>query len=328
VFAFSINVFARNWTRVKIPGAVCGDGLPYSVFVDQKKNSKKLLIEFMGGGVCWSQETCWGKNFRTWIHPIPEVPAFSFMTSDFWAYSNHPFVDDSAIYFPYCTGDVFSADHEAEYGGVLPTYHKGYSNIVLAMQYLAQNRFIPFNKLERVTVWGASAGAIGALVHLQNIEPYLSATSKKIAMIDSAGLHFGPTFWHKFTEQLFSDFQTSFTSLGLPIDYNDGFLAPKMGPVFQSLSNWNIGIMQATRDEVMSNVFGDISPEEHQSLVLSDRGIASVAKNYSNVKTWISKSYMHTFLLLRSTSYVEDMEQRSALTFVEQVVNNATVLND
>lgn len=326
VLSFSFNVFARDWTRVKIPGAVCGDGLPYSVFVDQKKNSKNLLIEFMGGGACWSQETCWGKNLKTWLHPIPKLPAFSFMTSDSWSSAVHPFIEDSAIYFPYCTGDVYSADHQVNYSK-LTTYHRGYKNIVLALEYLNKKSDVPFKSLERVTVWGASAGAIGALVHLQNIEPYLSASAKKIAIFDSPGLHFGPTFWHKFTNQQFSDYSKTFSSLGLDIDYNDGFIAKSMGPVFQRMSNWNIGVLQATKDRVMSSVFGNISAEDHEQLVLSDQGLPAIAKNYPHVKTWVSNSAMHTFLILKSSSDLEDIEKRSAVKFVEEVVNSATVLN-
>lgn len=320
------TAFARNWDRVRIPGAVCGDGLPYYVFVDQKKDSKNLLIEFMGGGACWSNDTCWSPlNIRTWIHPIPEVPMFSYMTSDFWLYSQHPFVDDSSVYFPYCTGDVFAGDHVGYYDPK-PVHHTGYRNIVMALDHLSKEKIIPFKKMEKVVVWGASAGAIGALVHLENIESYTAKKSKKIAIIDSAGLHFGSTFWHKFTPELFNDYKKTFARLGLEIDYDDGFLAPKMGPVFEKLSHWNLGFMQSTRDEVMSNVFGEILPADHEQLVLSNQGISSVALNYPHVKTWISRSHMHTFLLLKTSSSFEDEQQRSAMDFVDELLASSKVL--
>lgn len=319
---FAQATYARNWEKIKIPGAVCGDGLPYQVFVDKKADTKNLLIEFMGGGACWSDQTCWGLNFRTWIHPIPEAPFFSYMTSDYWGWSTHPFRGDSAIYLPYCTGDVFSADHVANYDGK-KVHHQGYRNVVMAFAYLKEKNIISFKDLERVTVWGASAGAIGVLVHLNNLEPYFAKETVKIAVIDSAGLHFGPTFWQKFTPELFSDYQQTFAKIGLNVTADDGFLAPNMGPVFSKLSNWTIGILQATRDEVMSTVFGDIAPRDHRRLILSNQGLPAVAKNYANVHTWVSDSDMHTFLLLKSSSYMDDMENKSAINFVNQLVYNA-----
>lgn len=333
IFAFvslvTQTTFARNWDRVEIPGAVCGDGLPYSIFVNKKADSKNLLVEFMGGGACWDFGTCFGVDLsgiklRTWMHPLPEVPFYSYLTSDMMFWNDHPFKDDSAIYLPYCTGDVFAADHVADYSG-FKTYHQGYRNIVATFQYLAQKNILKFSEVERLTAFGASAGAIGALVHLKNIEPYFPR-AKKIAIIDSAGLHFGPTFWNKFTPRLVGDFTQAFASAGLTLNPNDGFVAQYMGPVFANLKQWNIGIMQATRDQVMSTVFGEISPEEHRRLVLSDRGIVAVAKNYPNTSVWISDSDMHTFMLLRSTSHKEDMENESAINFVNSVVESSILL--
>ena len=323
------SAFARSWDRIEIPGAVCGDGLPYSVFVDKKAKSKNLLIEFMGGGVCWDFGTCYGVdlngiNFRTWMHPMIEVPFYSYMTSNIWLYSDHPFKSDSAVYLPYCTGDVFSADHKANYEGV-PAYHQGYRNVLMTMAYLKKKNILNFSQTERLTVWGASAGAIGALVHLKNIEPHFPK-AQKIAIIDSAGLHFGKNFWHKFTPQLFGDFSKSFASLGLQLNYNDGFVAQHMGPVLGGFKQWTIGIMQSTRDQVMSTVFGDITPEDHRELVLSDSGIAAVARPYPNTSVWVADTQMHTFLLLRSSSQIPSMQEESAINFVNGIVAKSALI--
>lgn len=314
---------ARNWNRIEIPGAVCGDGFPYSVFVNKKANSKNLLVEFMGGGACWDFSTCYGVdlngiNFKTWMHPMPEVPFFSYMTSDMMFWDDHPFNDDSAIYLPYCTGDVFSADHVANYSGV-SAYHVGFRNVIATFQYLAQRNILNFGSVDRLTVYGASAGAIGAMVHLKTIEPYFSR-AKKIGIIDSAGLHFGPTFWNKFTAQLVGDFSKAFAHAGLILNPNDGFVAQYMGPVLANLRQWNIGIMQSTRDGVMSTAFGEITPEDHRRLVLSNRGIVAVARNYPNTSVWINDTGQHTFMLLRSTAQLESMAKSSAIAFVKQVV--------
>lgn len=313
---------ARNWNRVEIPGAICGDGLPYSVYVNKKTSTNNLLIEFMGGGACWDFESCYGLSISTWMHPIVEVPFYSYLTSDIKLVSDHPFVKDSAIYFPYCTGDVFSADHVANYKG-LAAHHQGYRNVVMAFAYLKQKNILNFSQVERLTVWGASAGAIGALVHLNNIEPYFPR-AQKIAIIDSAGLHFGPTFWKKFTPELLNDFSKAFGRIGLVLNPEDGFVAKDMGPVLAGLKNWTVGIMQSTKDVVMSVGFGDISPEDHRKLVLSNQGIASIAAPYFNTSVWINDSATHTFLLQPESLCKEDMLARqSALNFVDQLVEKS-----
>jgi hypothetical protein len=59
---------AHEWTRIKIPGAKCGDGRDYEIFID-KKSESNWIFEFTPGGVCWSASTCYGPNLRTWIFP-------------------------------------------------------------------------------------------------------------------------------------------------------------------------------------------------------------------------------------------------------------------
>ncbi|MFN3455252.1 MAG: pectin acetylesterase-family hydrolase [Pseudobdellovibrio sp.] len=326
IFVLSITVlttttaFARDWKAVRIPDAQCGDGLPYYVFVDKKKHSKNLLIEFMGGGACWSLDTCYGPNLRTWVHPIPEVPAFSYLTSDFGSWSEHPFKYDSAIYFPYCTGDVHSGNHVAKYGP-LKTYHTGYSNVQKAFYYLTKKKIISFKNKEKLTVWGASAGAIGALVHLKTIEPYVDPATKKYAIIDSPGLHFGKNFWHKFSDRLQTDYQATFLGLGVGIDLNDGLIAPKLPGLLNGLKTWKLGFLQSTKDAVMSTVFGEISAEDHKALLESDQGLPAVVRPYENIKIWLQDSSKHTFLLTKSSAETVSVEGLSAIDFVHAVVD-------
>lgn len=328
IFAFAFTVlitqtsFARNWDRIEIPGAYCGDGLPYAVFVSKKANPKNLIVEFMGGGACWNFETCYSFQFAAWMHPIIEVPFYSYLTSDVMFFSQHPFTNDSAIYMPYCTGDVFSGNHTANYSGLAANHH-GFRNVITTFQFLHKKNMMNFSQVERLTVWGASAGAIGAMVHMKTLEPYFSR-AKKIGIIDSAGLHFGPNFWKKFTKQQVNDFTQAFARSGLVLNPNDGFVAKSMGPVFANLKSWTLGIMQSTRDGVMSAGFGDISPDNHRKLVLSNQGIAAVAKPFINTSVWITDSDEHTFLLKPDTIAEQDMFNRqTAMDFVNQIMRKS-----
>ncbi|MBC7539012.1 MAG: hypothetical protein H7281_09340 [Bacteriovorax sp.] len=310
-------VSARDWKRLYIPGAKCGNGSEYSIFIDLKSPTD-LVIELMQGGACWSASTCYGPNLRTWMYPIPEVPAFSVLSSESplaSKWKNH-----SYIYFPYCTGDVFAGNHEASYFPLNTTYHYGAKNIELTFDYLVKNKIIDFKNLNDVLLWGASAGAIGSLVHTKTLDQYLRPTGvHKIVVADSAGLHFGQKFWHKFTPETYQDFETAFAVIGLKINKDNGLISKGLPKVFETLSDWQIGILQGTRDIVMSLVFGDISPEEQEINILGPYGVEKLATNYSNVETWIKKTYMHTFLVIPESAAFKSEKNESAIDFIYRV---------
>lgn len=306
---------ARTWEKIEIPGAFCGNGEPYSVFLDHK-DTDKLLIEFMGGGACWSEGTCYGSSPLTQLTPLQMAEA-TVMNDD--SKAGNPWNQHTAIFMPYCTGDVHAGFHIAFYKPAVALYHSGYTNTVLTFAYLKQKNLVNFPALTDVTLWGYSGGAIGAFLHTDTLNPYLSANTRKTLIADSPGLHFGKTFWQKFPQQLNHDYAESFARIGLVYSLDDGFLAPLMGPVFLKLNDWNIGILQSTQDMVMSIIFGNISPQEHRRLVLGPQGIAAIAKNYANVKTWIADTITHTFLVRSQTAVYKDMLGETAWDFAVRV---------
>lgn len=307
---------ARTWDRIQIPGAYCGDGSPYSVFLDRRR-SDKILIEFMGGGACWNESTCKDLSNKTWVSKMPNLPAYSYMTADF---VSHPWTNHTALFFPYCTGDVFAGKHVAHYGASgLTIWHVGYTNIILTLKYLHDLGYLNFAGVRDVTLWGASAGAIGALTQARNIEAAFPAATQWTLLADSPGLHFGDYFFDKFSDQMRTDFKDAFGAIGLVYPEHSGFVAPYMGPVFETLNRWHIGVLQATRDIVMSLGFGELAPIEHERRILSSGGIPTIARPYSNVSVWISRSYMHTFLLVPYATEMENEEQVSAIQFATRV---------
>lgn len=288
------SVHARQFERVTIPGAKCGSGLPYSVFVDMK-NTKKLAIEFMGGGACWSASTCYGPAISTWLFPMPKLPHYSVFTLE--DEEKSPVHDHSLVYFPYCTGDVFAANHTARYAWGMKVHHHGKKNVERALDYLIKQGYIDFNQVEDFVLYGMSAGSLGAFANLPELDALLKPGVPRTFIADSPGMHFGDTFWHKFTPELFRDFKKTFERLGLEIDYNEGNVAYKMAKVCEKWSHWNFGIMQASRDFVMSLIFGEISQKDHEKAILSDTGILNTIKDSTNCSTWIPKASRHTFLL-------------------------------
>lgn len=304
---------ARKWKKVAIPGAKCGDGMPYKVFVDLKSKSK-LALEFMGGGACWSTATCYGPNLRAWVHPLPRIPNFSTLTTGKSFLNNH-----SLVYFPYCTADVFAGRHVAKYGLGAKVHHKGFSNVEKALEYLSTTKKINFEKVDDVTLYGASAGAIASLIHSKTINPYLRTDIKKTILADSAGMHFGKEFWEKFSPEQIADFEHSFSALGFKPDFTDGFIAKNLKYTCEELADWNIGFLQGSQDVIMSAVFGNISPKKHEELIFSENGLASL--NFSSLcSTWVKRTKMHTFLL---TGKSADMSINgvSAYDFANKIYN-------
>ncbi|KHD89116.1 MAG: hypothetical protein OM95_04615 [Bdellovibrio sp. ArHS] len=315
IILFSSLTQARTWQKIDIPGAHCGNGEVYSVYLSHK-DSDKLLIEFMGGGACWSEGTCYGSSPLTRLTPLPGDPQTTVLAQES---SKNPWSRHSALFFPYCTGDVFAGTHEAHYKPGVTLYHTGYTNVEAALAHLSYQGLISFQDLRDVTVWGWSAGAIGAFLHTETLRPYLNSNTRRTLIADSPGLHFGKNFWRKFTPQLTQDYLNQFAKIGLLASVDDGFIAPLMGPVFLRLDQWELGILQSTKDMVMSMVFGNITPEAHRSLVLGPSGIAAIAAPYSNVKTWIADVVTHTFLQREQTASVKDMKGETAWDFALRV---------
>lgn len=312
----SINLYAANWHVITIPGAKCGNGEPYNVLI-QKRNSKKLLVEFMGGGACWDRDSCF-KRFTVfpWLGNYPVIDSYSvFTTND---PNINPFVNHSKIYFSYCTADVHAGEHLAVYDG-LEVYHYGAKNIRLAFDYLAKEGLLNFSQFEELAIYGASAGGIASLTHGKFIEGYLEKANKKTMIVDSPGLHFGESFWHKFGPQMLDDFKKTFSRNGLEIDVDDGVVSRKMAPVLERYEDWQIGIIIGLRDIVMTEAFGDISQEDHKELVLGPDGLPSIARPYPNIHFWLRDTAFHTFLLTRLSAAFRSDDGQSVFDFVHSI---------
>jgi len=319
VFLFVFTANAHEWKNIKIPGAKCGDGKDYSIFI-QTKSQNKILVEFMGGGVCWDYNSCFENvSIFPWLHPYPLINSYSVATSN--NSKINPFKEHSKIYFPYCTGDVHSGNHLSQYKDK-KVYHYGKRNIDLAVQYLKDNSILSLDNYKELVIYGTSAGGIASLVHGKNIETLFPNLDKKFMIVDSPGLHFGENFWKKFDESMFKDFDQAFINVNLYIDYNDGFVAKKMAPVLDLYNDWTIGFIYGLKDQVMSEVFGEISKEKHKELILSSEGLPAVAKDFKNIHFWLGDTSMHTFYLSRYTARMKSIYGETVEKFISDLYYN------
>ncbi|MCP4675738.1 MAG: pectin acetylesterase [Deltaproteobacteria bacterium] len=186
-----------KWVKVDIPGAVCGNGTQYKIFVMRANaiwdvilgNNKNLTIYLEPGGACWDYESCTGQsgirgaanpdgipdnfmNLGDYIDPAKEGGSVNAAISPV-ILRPHPAgdsVDTSSwnkVFIPYCTGDIHSGNkvevYEDPTGQEPPlTYHHvGATNIEKVIEYLKT----AFPNPEKMFVTGCSAGGTGSLVN-------------------------------------------------------------------------------------------------------------------------------------------------------------------
>lgn len=153
--------------NVMDPGGdtVCARGAPFRYFV-RPGAVNKVLIDFRGGGACWSDATC----------SVAESLFQEEATEDPWvtdegrgtgiydhARPDNPFRDWHHVYIPYCTGDIHWGNSETTYGsgaGAFTIQHKGAVNARAALDWTFENVRAP----EQVMVTGCSAGAYGSIL--------------------------------------------------------------------------------------------------------------------------------------------------------------------
>ena len=299
--SFDQSKFARWWKRIEIPGAKCGNGKPYAVWLDKGKKDK-LTIELMGGGACWSKETCYGPNYKSWLFPIPRIPAISMLSVNSKRIS--PVADGTYLYFPYCTADVWAGRHTASYLYDKKTYHWGHDNFRRAIKFLLDKNYLNKESVKELLVYGASAGALGSFLHGKFIASQFLNLTKKTLIADAPGLHFGDGFWDKFSNKFLGDIKLSLEEIGLSIDTTSGNMSSQIRPLCESMTDWNIGVLQGSRDYFMSHFFGNISQEDHHNLIFSKEGIWEESKPYPHCSVWVADSSFHTLLLFPNSWYI------------------------
>ena len=156
--------FAQEWETV-VPGGdtICSDGSPYRFFV-HRGDPAKLLIEFEGGGACWSGTTCEAEVYNKSVTTDPEAARRAGQLQGIYDRTNpaNPLKDFTHVYIPYCTGDLHWGNAAATYTGLsgqpYVIQHKGATNAATALNWAGANVPAP----SQVVVAGCSAGGYGA----------------------------------------------------------------------------------------------------------------------------------------------------------------------
>ncbi len=166
------------------PGAptICSRGTPFRFFV-MGGDPKKIVIDFRGGGACWSAATC---SVADAIFD-PEAPTeqdvkTGLANGDFGGIyrldkPENPVKGWTLVHIPYCTGDIHWGDAVVDYTPTLQINHKGFVNASAALGWVYAH-YHP----EQILVTGCSAGAYGAIGHSVYVaQHYPKATVRVLA---------------------------------------------------------------------------------------------------------------------------------------------------
>ena len=154
---------AAQWRAVSPGGdTVCSDGSPYRFFV-HPGDPAKLLVEFEGGGACWSAETCELDIYNRRVLVDPEEVQRRGQLQGIYdrARTDNPVRDFTHVYVPYCTGDLHWGNVTQAYTGSKGPYavhHRGGVNARAALDWAYENVLAP----SQLVVAGCSAGGYGA----------------------------------------------------------------------------------------------------------------------------------------------------------------------
>ncbi|XXX78183.1 pectin acetylesterase-family hydrolase [Sorangium sp. So ce134] len=162
-----------GWNTIEPGGeTTCARGDPFKYLV-RPGTVNRLVVEFRGGGACWSAATC-APGADIFQETVGDDP----MTAGIYDHENpdNPFRDWHHVYIPYCTGDIHWGDNVATYGegsGAVTVRHKGAVNVRAALDWVYANVPAP----EKIFVTGCSAGAYGSIMWSAHLQEHYKGAS-------------------------------------------------------------------------------------------------------------------------------------------------------
>mmetsp|Transcript_20208 Transcript_20208/g.30629 ORF Transcript_20208/g.30629 Transcript_20208/m.30629 type:complete len:861 (-) Transcript_20208:61-2643(-) len=191
-------------SHVKLGQPICGDGTYFSFFfqkpLQRKANTDKILIEFMGGGACWSDETCqlagdfvsFPQKFNNFVgYSCSEVAyALGGDNNDnnggndmnmlcAGSIGNTDFTEYNALIVPYCTQDIHIGDSVQYYDDGSVMNHKGGHNTMSVLRWLFRN----FKSPKHIVLTGCSAGGTALPTAYDLIQKHYNGLGRRTVQI-------------------------------------------------------------------------------------------------------------------------------------------------
>jgi hypothetical protein len=201
---------AHKWYRKPLDECTSSNGNQYSISL-KKGIVNKLLVNFIGGGLSWSEETA--NNPITISSMLKKKEAFyinniSNMQLNFMHIGilnandkRNPFRDWYILNIPYSTADFHIGNNDYIYrsinGDSKTLFHRGEKNAATALNVL--HDFFPKTP-DTLLIMGESAGAFGCVAHspaIKNIYP-----NCKNIIVYSEGSHIRSPLWQEITKSI------------------------------------------------------------------------------------------------------------------------------
>jgi hypothetical protein len=206
----SENATVQKWYRKPLDKCVSGNGNPFCITL-KKGSVNKLLVNFLGGGLSWNEETAnrpikisalLRKKEAFYINNVTNTQ-LSFLHVGLLNANDkrNPFRDWHVLNIPYSTADFHIGNNDYIYhtgnGDKKTLFHHGEKNVTMALEILQD--LIPVTP-ETLLIMGMSAGAFGCVAHspkIRNIYP-----DCKNIIVYSEGSHIHTSRWQEITKNI------------------------------------------------------------------------------------------------------------------------------
>jgi hypothetical protein len=316
-----------GWTALAPGGATtCARETPFQFFV-RPGSVNRLLLEFRGGGACWSDATCSigdslfqeTADVDPWV--TDESVAFGVYDHE---HPDNPFADWHHVYVPYCTGDVHWGDAAQTYGAAGSEYvihHKGAVNVRAVLDWVYANVEAP----EKVFVTGCSAGAYGSIMWSSHVREHY-ASAKVYQLADSgAGVITDDFFSQSFPKW---NAEASYPTFIPGLD-PDSFtrLAQLYTLIGGHFGDMLLSMYNTTYDENQAFYFSAMGGGDAQQWSTKmQENVAEIADTTPNFRYYQAPGYVHCILPMPTLYSVESGGVR-LIDWIDDVVNDKPVDN-
>ncbi|KAJ1459435.1 Pectinacetylesterase-domain-containing protein [Pelagophyceae sp. CCMP2097] len=168
------------------PTAVCNDGSPAAYYYRAATAlPQTYLVYLQGGGWCWDAASCAAREAwrKTSDGLSPQVTIGGIFDE-----AHSAVAGAHVIFVPYCTSDAFMGDVAASPDS-LGMHFRGHRVVEAVFANLVAKRGLGASSGQTVIFGGGSAGARGAMVHLDGISDLVASTARRpehvIGFLDS-----------------------------------------------------------------------------------------------------------------------------------------------
>lgn len=319
-----------QWHWMDIDGMLCRDSSATGIGVRLGEKSTKWMIYLMGGGACFTPETCASNPSSYDENQFLDETANSYYNVGLLnnERAENPVKDWNVVFVPYCTGDVHSGNlpDGVPLGGTEKQQYVGNPNVQLVLDFLQP--YMEEKQMDELMVTGISAGGFGT--HITFFEAKERFPNVKTHLINDSGPLISDTELMPFC-----------LNFGLVLLYNlavpEGYLlccSPSYGLAdiytlaARKYPDDNFGLMSYTEDNTIRYFFsagqntctgGDISGE------LFKQGLNHLSENVlqptGKWSTFYKTGTSHTFIQSNSRFYDTEIDGIQLYDWVNKVMN-------